>query len=583
MDARMQIESARFQLASILRGFDRRMDAAVTMSAALLYQAKQLNAAPSYNELFSGILSEKENVDSAVHQMIPEEAWNAMVELLPDISADTLRGVALYNNGVADTPSSIIELGKAILNVGHSDSVADICCGTGCFITDLIETADFDSLYGCDIDSTACDVARMKAEIVSEAKAGTQIRIDNTDVIHQGINGALQGRFTKVFGNFPFGIRIRKDEKVPFLEHISQKAPSIKRIHSADWIFVFAATEMLTSDGIAAVILPDGPLFNLPDQDVRKYFVKQGWIKAIIKLPPQLFQSTAIKCNLMLLSRENASIRFADASDIFHSGRRYNVFTDEDIASICRMMQEDSESVICVDNQEVLKNGAHLVPESYLKTVDEKLNQLNPTPLNQVAYSIIRGAPMNSKMLDSISSEEPTGFQFLTLSDIQDGRIQSELSYLTTIDVKQKKYCLQDGDVILSKNSAPFKVATADANDGQILVNGNLYIIRLKQDLILPYYLQAYLQSENGQNALKGISQGTSFSTISVDALRSLEIPLPPMEVQKKIADEFEDRIQELSMLKNKMDRVRKTSTEVFDSVVSEYLKNEPSGEAGGV
>lgn len=583
MDDHKQIELARYKFASILRGFTKSTDMAVTLSAGLLYQAKQQESVLSYRELLSNIVFANGGAVSAVRQLIPEAAWNALSELLPEMSAETLRGVALYNNnGMNETPPSFVELGKAIMHIESNDTVADLCCGTGSFLTALAETTAAKSFYGCDIDPTACDVARLKAEIVSETRPGIQVRIDTTDAIYEGIKTDLQGKFSKVFSNYPFGIRMKKDEKLPFLKYISEKVPSVRRIHSADWLFLYASMEMLTSDGVAAVILPDGPLFNLPDQDIRKHFVRQGWIKAIIKLPQQMFQYTTIKCNMMLLSYGNESIRFVDASGFFHSGRRYNVFTEEDISSICRLLEEDSELVIAVGNQDVLKNDAHLIPESYLKTGDDKLEQLNSTPLNKVSRSITRGAPMNSKALDSLISKEPTEYQFLTLSDIQDGKIQSDLSYLTTIDAKQKKYCLQNGDIILSKNSSPFKVATADGLDRQVLANGNLYIIRLRQDLILPYYLQAFFQSASGQKALDGISQGSVFSTISVDALRNLEIPLPPMEVQKKIAEEFEDRIQELSILKNKMNRVRKSSAQVFDEIVSEHLKNRPADETGG-
>lgn len=42
----------------------------------------------------------------------------------------------------------------------------------------------------------------------------------------------------------------------------------------------------------------------------------------------------------------------------------------------------------------------------------------------------------------------------------------------------------------------------------KILANGNLYVIELDEDKINPYFLKAYLESENGKAALSRVAVG---------------------------------------------------------------------------
>ena len=104
-------------------------------------------------------------------------------------------------------------------------------------------------------------------------------------------------------------------------------------------------------------------------------------------------------------------------------------------------------------------------------------------------------------------SDTPTSYQYLMLSNIKDGMISDELPYLLGLDEKQEKYCLKNNSLVISKNGSPIKVAIASVEDGQhILVNGNLYVIELDETKANPYFVKAYLESEEGTIALSRIT-----------------------------------------------------------------------------
>ena len=146
--------------------------------------------------------------------------------------------------------------------------------------------------------------------------------------------------------------------------------------------------------------------------------------------------------------------------------------------------------------------------------------------------------------------------QFLMLSNIQNGIIDDKLPYLKEIEEKHEKYCVKNNSLILSKNGAPFKVAVATVPEGQkVLANGNLYVIELDETKANPYYLKAFLESEQGVAALKRITVGTTIPSIGVDKLKNLIVPLPPLEEQSRIAAKYLAVLDEISALKQKIDK----------------------------
>ena len=83
------------------------------------------------------------------------------------------------------------------------------------------------------------------------------------------------------------------------------------------------------------------------------------------------------------------------------------------------------------------------------------------------------------------------------------------------------------------------------------MANGNLYVIELDEDKINPYFLKAYLESENGKAALSRVAVGATLLNLPVEGLKKVIIPLPDLESQKKIADQYYAKLSEIKRIKN--------------------------------
>ena len=91
---------------------------------------------------------------------------------------------------------------------------------------------------------------------------------------------------------------------------------------------------------------------------------------------------------------------------------------------------------------------------------------------------------------------------------------------------KYDRYLLKNGDVIISSKGTKIKVAVADIKNRKIIPNGNLLVLRLDTNKIEPYYLEAFLNSENGRLALEQIQTGAVIISINPSRVEQMKISM---------------------------------------------------------
>ena len=303
--------------------------------------------------------------------------------------------------------------------------------------------------------------------------------------------------------------------------------------------------------------------WNSIDIPMRKYFVENGLVECVIALPERMFSSTMIPTTLIVMSHGNQGVRMIDATKHFQQGRRQNEFSDKDIDLIIDALTVDHEYSKDISIEELRKNEYNLNLSRYAAG---DLRFENGVPFESVIKRISRGAPCTAKQLDEMVSDCVTNMQYLMLANIRDGVIDDKLPYLSYIDQKYEKYCLKNNSLILSKNGLPYKVAVASVQKNQkILANGNLYIIELDEKKANPYYIKAFFDSEQGYTVLKSITVGAVLPNIGVDKLKKVEIPLPPIEEQNRIAEKYRATMDEIAVIKLRLEKAVNKLHHIFD------------------
>lgn len=99
------------------------------------------------------------------------------------------------------------------------------------------------------------------------------------------------------------------------------------------------------------------------------------------------------------------------------------------------------------------------------------------------------------------------------------------------------KYHAKAGDLVLSARSTSLKMGIVPEELDGVVVNATLMAVRPSSRLDARL-LAAYLSHPEGNAALAAIAQsGTIQMNLTVNAVSKLEIPLPPIEVQRQMAD----------------------------------------------
>ncbi len=442
------------------------------------------------------------------------------------------------------TPQGIIKLALTMLKIDGNDTVLDACSGLGNFLVESMSRTPCAKHSGIEFNHDLAMISRIRFAVM-----GIPVEIIEADMFSPEIN---RYKFSKIFSNYPFGVKAKLLGGTEYWSNACTEVPALAKSSNSDWLFNHRIIKMLEDGGRAVAIMAMGGLWNTSDKQIRKFFVENGLIETIIALPQKLFTSTNANTAMVVFSKNSGSVKMLDARDIFTDNRRMNVLLDSDVKKIelaCRFNSNFSKDVTVED---IACNDFSLDPQKYL-TVKEKM--INGVEFGSLISSITRGAPITANELDALATQEDTNAYYLALANIKDGIISENLTPIREIEKKYEKYCIKDGDILLSKNGQPFKVAVASVKDGRrILVTGNLFVITLDRTKANPYYIKAFLDSEAGIEELKSITVGSTISTIGISQLSTIDIPAIPLERQEEIAKKYVSILSEIEMLQKTID-----------------------------
>lgn len=423
-------------------------------------------------------------------------------------------------SGDTSTPDSIVKLVRAILNVKDGDRVADICCGNGNFLTKSYEIAPRAEYVGYEINISNAAILAMRADVL-----GVNPSIVVGDVGYTLSDKSIE--FDKIFSDPPLGMLTDKYNQAVCT------APFRLSRNSSDWYFNNIVVEHLSKNGKAVTVTGIGSAWNTASQDARKYFIDNGYIEAVINLPSGLLSSTNIPLVLYVFSHNNKTVRLINAEGFATTkDRRSKTFSDDSIREIIELLQNDSEKSITVAVEDIRLKDYSLAFRSYRSGLPEYENGI---PISEVA-EIIRGTldPRTS------TTTENTGKYLLQIADLENGSIKSVLGDDRYIMVGKEhpEQKLLPYDIIVSRSAQPAKVAIISPDETRELYsNGNMFIIRVKNSNLNPYYLAAFLLSKDGRDALDYASTGSVLKTISANSLYKLIFPFKKSSKQKRIAE----------------------------------------------
>ncbi|MCD0455736.1 restriction endonuclease subunit S [Chryseobacterium sp. LC2016-27] len=138
------------------------------------------------------------------------------------------------------------------------------------------------------------------------------------------------------------------------------------------------------------------------------------------------------------------------------------------------------------------------------------------------------------------------------------------------IDVtdKSKNHLLEDGDVLLVGKGMRNFAWRYKADIGKAIASSIFFVIKPKLELVDADYLITIFNSSKYQSFFQSLGAGSSIPSIRKNELEAVDIPLPPLLVQKKIARLNELHQKELRLTRKLIEEKNK----LFQAVINDIL-----------
>ena len=175
--------------------------------------------------------------------------------------------------------------------------------------------------------------------------------------------------------------------------------------------------------------------------------------------------------------------------------------------------------------------------------------------------------------LSKAMNTEKVGIPVIRMGNITyDGKLNmNDLKYIEVNEKTTDKYILNKGDILFNRtNSKELVGKTAIFNlDGKYAFVSYLIRVVIDQSKVLPEYVWAYLNSKRGKAVLFNMArQAVQMANINAKELCSIEIPLAPLEEQKRIIIRIEKFVRKVEEAK----RLRKIASEEAERIMQAAL-----------
>ena len=490
---------------------------------------------------------------------------NRVIDLSDSFELEELQAYVLFGNDRSrdrfPVPEGVSKLVSKLLKLHEGGSLIDQSEDLSTFLIEARFESQLDLVFQIEQDVNNIIISGLR-----EYVSGKEIEILQSNVLSRNYNFL---NVKKVFANCPFRtnpIQIRKyiEDNDVFKKYLDVLDGRV----SFDWAYALSAFENTAKDGRTVVIMPNNGIWHSRDELLRKMLIERNVIEGVILLPEKLFGYTNLALTIVVFGNTSGQVRMVDASSLFTEGRRINTLENEDIDEIFRAYESDSRISTSVGNRKLSESEYILNPLRYIER-DYSTNGV--LSLGDVCKSINRGAMISKNELESLATKEITKYKYLMLGNINDGLIDDNLLNLSKIESDLDRFCVKNGNIVISKN-APFKVAIAKFGNGiKVLANGNMYYLEIDENKINPVFLGLYLNSKIGIGQLEKYARGATIKSLSIRDLREVRIPNISRENQDQVAEIYQQLNAELEHILIRLDYTKHKLNNLIDDVLGEY------------
>lgn len=465
------------------------------------------------------------------------------------------------------TPRHIVKTMVRLVNPQIGEKIYDPFCGTGGFLiesfryihnnmarTDAnMKTLRESTVYGNEITNTA-RITKMNMILAGDGHSNIQMLdslanpIDGTET-YTDENGVLHHRgFDIVLANMPYS---QKTKHGGLYDLPSTNGDSICVQHC------MKAINSTAENGRMALVVPEGFLFRKDLAKTREYLLDHCQLQSIISLPQGVFLPyTGVKTDIIYATKVNKKLKASEKKKSFWyfdvksdgytlDNHRRKLETPSDLAKYEEYRKLDNEQtddmlnvgfeVIPLDK--VRQNAHILVGSRYRSHVENSTSYPMVNLGNEQFFSVCSGGTPNSTIPEYWNGD----INWITLADLPTSDFISEIvsteRTITELGLNSSNARLLPANtVVVSSRATIGRIGIART---KLATNQGFKNIIIKDtSKVLPEYL-AYILTTKRDEMIR-MASGATFKEISKENFCKIQVPIPPLEIQKKLVAEID-------------------------------------------
>lgn len=460
------------------------------------------------------------------------------------------------------TPRHIIDFIVDIVKPTKADTILDPACGTAGF---LISAYKF-------IQKTAEDT---KQPLTPKERTSLTENIQGYDISPDMVKLALVNMYLHKFKNpkiYEYDTLTQDTRWDNYFDCILANPPFMTpkggiqphnkfgvKANRSEVLFVDYIMEHLNSTGRAGVIVPEGIVFQSANayKELRKKLVDENYLYAVVSLPSGIFQPySGVKTSILFMDRQLAKksdkVLFVEIqNDGFDLGAQRRPIDKNDLPKALELINKwqnsinaqtefsaDSKMITIVEKSKLAENEEYNLTASRYKITQDFSNcKWDIIALGDVVDIYNGSTPLKTN--DEYWNKED--IPWFTIEDIRkQGRvILSTQKYITQKALDETSVKLLPKDTVLiccTASVGEYALTKIELTTNQQF-NG-MVVKECYKNKLLPKYL--FWITSTFKDELTRLSGKTSFEFVSVKTLKTIQIPLPPLEVQEEIVKELD-------------------------------------------
>jgi len=201
----------------------------------------------------------------------------------------------------------------------------------------------------------------------------------------------------------------------------------------------------------------------------------------------------------------------------------------------------------------------------YMRNISKIRSLKTPYPLTPLGKLLIE-KPQYGANERAVEGNLETDVRYIRITDIDDyGNLLGDWK---TAEVIHSKYLLEENDVLFARSGSVGRAFVYKSELGKAIFAGYLIRFKFDREKLNPSFVLYYTFTKIYKLWLQSIQRTAAQPNVNSKEFQSLEIPLPPLEIQNQIVAEIDKRLVHVEKLRQEANTIVEQAKERVERIL---------------